>query len=229
MFKRICFIICFISTIFLVFWIGIYPFIKKDEVVQIPDIIGYSEKEGLEILDSKDIKYDKVYIKGHSTNIVSTKPSVNSLIKKSQSIIVYIEEYERKRVLDFTNMDIDDAKIILDEYKKEYNIGYEIEYVNTDNNISNIVINQNIYNELLDNIDMIILTVNITNDYIKMPNFLMKDYKEAFLFCKENGLIFEGIYINSLLDQGLIIYQELESDEEIRKNSYIRLLFYIAK
>lgn len=229
MFKRICFIICLISTIFLVFVIGIYPFIKIDEVIQIPNIIGLSEKEGLEILDNKDVKYNIVYIKGKSSNIVSTVPGVNSLIKKSQNIIVYIEEYEGDFVIDFSNMNINDAKPILEEYKKEYGILYEIEYVTSDNNISNIVIGQSVSDELLDNIDKIILTVNISNDYIKMPNFIMKDYKEAFLFCKDNGLIFEGIYITSLIDEGLIIYQEIEYNEDIRKNSYTRLLFYIAK
>lgn len=229
MFKRICFIICLISTIFLVFVIVIYPFIKIDEVIQIPNIIGLSEKEGLEILDNKDVKYNIVYIKGKSSNIVSTVPGVNSLIKKSQNIIVYIEEYEGDFVIDFSNMNINDAKTILEEYKKEYGILYEIEYVTSDNNISNIVIGQSVSDELLDNIDKIILTVNISNDYIKMPNFIMKDYKEAFLFCKDNGLIFEGIYITSLIDEGLIIYQEIEYNEDIRKNSYTRLLFYIAK
>lgn len=229
MFKRICFIIFFLSTIFLVFIFGIYPFIKKDEVVQIPDITGYNEIEGLELLESLEIKYEKVYIKGKTNNIKSTIPSVNSLIKKSQSIMVYIEEYEGETIIDFTNMDVKDAKEVLEKYRKEYGIEYVIEYIETDNCISDIVLNQSVSNELLDNIDKIILTVNIYKNYIKMPNFVMSNYKEAFNFCKENGLIFEGIYITSLQEVDTIIYQEIECDKEIRKNSFTRILFYVAK
>ena len=62
-----------------------------------------------------------------------------------------------------------------------------------------------------------------------MPNFVCENYKKAFEFCKENGFLFEGIYVNSILDTDTIIYQETDDGSNLRKNSNNKLLFYIAK
>lgn len=43
------------------------------------------------------------------------------------------------------------------------------------------------------------------------------------------AFLFEGIYVNSILDTDTIIYQETDDGSNLRKNSNNKLLFYIAK
>lgn len=229
MFKKLIMLIFVVSSLILFFFLGIYPFIKKEAVLVIPKIESMSEEEGLSILKSQKIKYEIIYVDGSENKIQRTVPEANSLIKEAQVITVYVERKVAEKIKDMTNMTLPDAKLVLEDYAKRYNIEYEVRMKKIDDGINNIVLDQNIYDTNLEEISKIIITVSECEYYITMPNFIGQNYKEAFDFCKTNGFIFEGIYINSLLDKDTIIYQETEEGKNLRKNSRNKLLFYIAK
>lgn len=229
MLKKLIMIIFALSTMLLIFFLGIYPFIKEENVISIPQICNLKETEGKEILDSKKIKYEIIYVDGVDNKIQRTVPEANSLIKQSQTITVYVEQKKSEKIKNMVNMTIDDAKIILDDYLKRYSIQYEIITKSVPDGINDIVLEQNIYDTNLDEISKIVITISKCEYYITMPNFIGENYKKAFEFCKENGFLFEGIYVNSILDTDTIIYQETDEGSNLRKNSNNKLLFYIAK
>lgn len=229
MLKKLIMIIFALSTMLLIFFLGIYPFIKEENVIAIPQICNLKETEGKEILDSKKIKYEIIYIDGIDDKIKKTVPEANSLIKQSQTITVYVEQKKSEKIKNMVNMTIDDAKIILDDYLNRYNIQYEIITKEVSDGINDVVLEQSIYDTNLDEISKIIITISKCEYYIIMPNFVGENYKKAYKFCKENGLLFEGIYVNSILDTDTIIYQETDEGSNLRKNSNNKLLFYIAK
>lgn len=229
MLKKLIMIIFTLSTMLLIFFLGIYPFIKHENVIAIPQICNLTEIEGKEILDSKKIKYEIIYVDGIGDKIKKTVPEANSLIKQSQTITVYVEQKKSEKVKNMVNMTKDDAKIILDDYLNRYNIQYEIVTREVSEGINDVVLEQSIYDTSLDEISKIIITISKCEYYITMPNFVGENYKKAFEFCKENGFLFEGIYVNSILDTDTIIYQETDDGSNLRKNSNNKLLFYIAK
>lgn len=229
MFKRIIMILYFLSSFLIIFFFGIYPFIKNDKIISVPDVVSLTENEARKVLDEKKIKYEIVYVEGNINQIQKTVPEANSLIKQAQTITIYVERKGDEIIKDLIDMSFSDAKQVLDNYKKKYNIEYEVLYRTVDDGIDDVVLEQSVYEKRLEDIKKIIITVSKCEYYSIMPNFVGLSYKEAFKYCKENGLIFEGIYINSILDEGTIIYQEIESGEKMRKNSKKKLLFYIAK
>ena len=178
---------------------------------------------------SKKIKYEIIYVDGIGDKIKKTVPEANSLIKQSQTITVYVEQKKSEKVKNMVNMTKDDAKIILEDYLNRYNIQYEIVTREVSDGINDVVLEQSIYDTNLDEISKIIITISKCEYYITMPNFVGENYKKAFEFCKENGFLFEGIYVNSILDTDTIIYQETDDGSNLRKNSNNKLLFYIAK
>lgn len=229
MLKRLIVIIFILSSGLLFFFLGIFPFIKQEEVITIPQITNLSEAEGCSILDNAKINYEIIYVDGTSDVIQKTVPEANSLIKKSQTITVYVEKEKPQIIKDMRNMTCFDARILLEEYSKKYNITYEIQTRMIDDGINDIVLEQNVYDTDLSLIDKIIITISKCEYYVTMPDFIGRSYKEAFTFCQENGFIFEGIYLSSLLEKDTIIYQEQNIGTNLRKNSRNKLLFYIAK
>ena len=127
--KRIMLIIIFLITVFgFVFYFAIYPSLKNEATIAVPDITGKSEEEAKEILDGSKIVYEIIYQSGDDNKVVKTIPEANSLIKESQKVIVYISIKEEERVADLTGLSYSDAIKRLEKYKEEYGINYNIIY-----------------------------------------------------------------------------------------------------
>ena len=81
----------------------------------------------------------------------------------------------------------------------------------------------------LKDIDHIEITISLVNNTVTVPNFNGKSYLDALNFCNKNGFVLEAIFIPSSLDRNTIIYQEIEPNSILYKNSGTRLTFYVAK
>ncbi len=212
-----------------VFYFAIYPALKNEDTIAVPDIIGMSEDNAIKILDDNKINYEIVYQEGNTNSVLKTVPEAYALIKESQKVIVYVEYQEDRRINDLTGYSYDDALKILKEYKNEYGIEFEIKYKELEAGIDNIVISQSDVSSFLKDIDHIEITISLVNNTVTVPNFNGKSYLEALNFCNKNGFVLEAIFIPSSLDRNTIIYQEIEPNSILYKNSGTRLTFYVAK
>lgn len=228
--KRIMLMIIFMITVFgFVFYFAIYPTLKNEDTITVPDVIGSSEEDALDILNKSGINYEIIYQKGEEKGVLKTIPEANSLIKQSQKVIVYISMYEEKRIDDLTGYSYEDAIHKLEEYKDEFGITYNVTYKSLDSGIDNIVIEQSDKSSYLKDIKEINITVSKVDNTILMPNFIGQNYQAALDFCTEYGFEVEAIYVSSLLNRNKIIYQEIEPNTVLYKNTGTRLTIYVAK
>lgn len=228
--KRIMLIIIFLITVFgFVFYFAIYPSLKNEATIAVPDITGKSEEEAKEILDGSKIVYEIIYQSGDDNKVVKTIPEANSLIKESQKVIVYISIKEEERVADLTGLSYSDAIKRLEKYKEEYGINYNIIYKEIDSGIDNIVIFQSDTSSYLKDIKSLDITISEVNDKIYMPNLVGQNYHTAVTLCNDNGLDLGAIFISSILNKNTIIYQEPEPNTILYKNSMTKITIYVAK
>lgn len=183
MLKKLIMIIFTLSTMLLIFFLGIYPFIKHENVIAIPQICNLTEIEGKEILDSKKIKYEIIYVDGIGDKI---KKRYQRLILwlNNPKLLQFMLNKKIGKSKNMVNMTKDDAKIILEDYLNRYNIQYEIVTREVSEGINDVVLEQSIYDTNLDEISKIIITISKCEYYITMPNFVGENYKKHLNFVK---------------------------------------------
>ena len=200
---------------------------KKD--VQIPDLVGKeqtqakSEVEGLKLIyEVKEEIFDKDVPAGC---IISQEPPYmeNYMIKEETTITVVVSKgrnvVEVPKVVGKTKdeavselEELDLLVNVVEEYDKNVEAGYVVE--------------QDVdAKKEIDAGETITITVSKGVEKVVVPDLSGKTEDEAKKLIKENGLKLKEVYtdIDESKADGVVIYQDLEANAEVAKDSYINI------
>lgn len=200
---------------------------KKD--VQIPDLVGKeqtqakSEVEGLKLIyEVKEEIFDKDVPAGC---IISQEPPYmeNYMVKEETTITVVVSKgrnvVEVPKVVGKTKdeavselEELDLLVNVVEEYDKNVEAGYVIE--------------QDIdAKKEIDAGETITITVSKGIEKVIVPDLSGKKEDDAKKLIKENGLKLKEVYVDTDESKadGVVIYQDLEANTEVAKDSYINI------
>lgn len=212
-------IIFFINILFMMLF---YPKIIKRNIVIIPNIESKNEEEIIkELANLKlNVKIDK-----SDYDYYYTIPSQGMTIYEGEEIILYKPNLAIKKYKSFIG-EIYNDKII--NYFKELNIRLKIEYIES-MKPKNTILSQDKANEEINDNDIINLVISKEYSYIEMPNLIGMYIDDAIKRLNEFKLEYTIIYFESIFDDDLVIYQEIEPRSLVYRNNSSRIEIYVSK
>ena len=220
--KTLCIII---SIIFLwwIYYLYISPYLHKQNIIDVPQIIGLSEIEAIEVLESSNLKYNINYIDGDDEIVVDTMPTVGMQVYEKSVIDVFINKPLPAYYMSFVGLIYDSNVELIKSFCKKYNIEYQLLYEKNDNYISGQIIKQSKSKDtLISEKDIIIFTIATNDSYFSMPNLVGMHIKDCIKLLDSYNLNYNIIYFNSPIDEDIVISQSISEGVTLKKgNKYI--------
>lgn len=209
-----------------VFYFFIYPTLKTEKVVVIPETTGLSLDEAIARLNEHNVKYKIVYQEGNDDLVIGSSPKAGTIVKESFYVDLVVSQKEELLVVDLCGLSLEEASQFIKEYENR-GINIVINYEESLNYMNNLIIKQSETGKVAD-IDTLYLTVSKLNSLVKIPNFYLTHFKDVYAFTKENGISIKPIFIDSILPFGIVLSQDIKEGREIYKNSLTILTIYVA-
>lgn len=234
--KKNKFIPTIIILIFLLSVISVaYMFLKDstDTKVTIPTVIDMSEESALKLLEDEGLK---PVIKGYENsediqkgNVISQDPKAKQKVDKGSEVQLVISEGSEVEVPDLTNMTIDQAEDALDEVglklgkrSSEYSDDYEKDIIFDQSPKAGEVVDSN------ENIDIVVSLGSEQKEveYVTVPDLYNLSREDALDQIENSGLKIGQISNRKTdeVDEDNVIYQSLEANSEVEKDSVIDII-----
>ena len=203
--------------------------IVSKEDIQVPELVGLQRSEAQAKVEELKFKYaegeeafdkdvpagcvisqDPAYMPNYTIKEGST---ITVIISKGRNIVVVpkvVGLKQEEAVAELEELDL--LVNIVEEYDKKVEAGYVIE--------------QDIKKgEEIDAGETITIKVSKGIEKVTVPNLTGKTESEAKKLIKENGLKLKNVEIGTDENQkdGVVIYQDLEANSEVEKDSYINI------
>lgn len=228
--KKILVPLVFIISVLWLFYFVIYPVIRDEKTIMVPNIIGLTEDEGIKIFKEKNIKYEIIYEESNVDDIVlRTNPSYNTLIKESFVVEIYVAQVKSEKILNMVGMAYEDALSYINYYQERFGIRINIKYEKNNLYDDNIVLYQSAKDDALDTIDEVTILISYSELWFKMPNFVGQTIDRLLIFQSEYGVFVKTIFVNSIFERNMIIYQDVLSGTKVYVDSNDEMTFYVAK
>lgn len=221
-FLKLLWVTNIIFFIFVLFMMLFYPNIIKRNIVVIPNIESKNENEILEELNKLGLN---VKIEDSSSLYYYTIPSEGMTIYQGEEVVLFRPSIDKDKYKCFINEIYDDNVI---DYYKDLNIEVRIEYIESIKP-KNTILSQDKANEEINSNDIIYLVLAKEYNYVEMPNLIGMDINLAIK--RLNGLKLEYtiIYFESIFENDLVIYQEIEPGSLVYADNTSKIEIYVSK
>lgn len=212
--------IIFIS--FICFYLFIYSNINRKNIVIIPEISSNNEAEIIKelnniglIVETKDGELEYYY----------TIPNEGMKVYSNTRIILYRPKVKKEVYSSFIGSIYNKE---IEEYFNNKNINIEISYLESEKPINTILSQEKIGEEIIDN-ETIKIILAKEYEYIKMPNIVGYDINDAIRLLNDLNLEYTIIYFDSIFDEDIVLYQEIEAGSLIYKYNNSKIDIYVSK
>ena len=215
-------IINIIFILFICFYLFIYSYINRKNIVIIPEIKSNNEEEIIKelnnlglIVETKDGELDYYY----------TIPNSGINVYSNTKVILYRPIIKKDIYLSFVGQ-IYDGNI--KKYFNNQNVYLDISYMESNRPKNTIISQEKIGEEIVKNETIKILLAK-EYEYIKMPNIVGYDINDAIKILNNLNLEYRIVYFESIFDEDIVLYQEIESGSLIHKNNKSVIDIYVSK
>lgn len=222
--------VIFIIIILWVYFLFISPNIFNKSTIVIPDVIGLSEKNAVEVLEEGNINYQITYIQSSNEKVLKTIPYSGVNIKKDYVIDLYIGKVFPKSYSSFLGLVYEDVKADIELLCNDYGIVLELKYVEDNNFISGVIIAESFMDGyIMKSGDVLTLTISKNNSYFVMPNLVGLSIYDALDILKEYNIKPIINYYASPIDKDIVLFQSIVKDSIVKKGNLYEITLYVSK
>ncbi len=199
-----------------------YPKIIKRNIVIVPKIESNDEKEIVKNLTKLGLN---VKINNTELSYYYTMPGEGMTIYEGEEILLFKPNITNRKYKSFIN-EIYDDKVI--NYFNKLNIKVIVEYIES-MKPKNTILSQDKVDEVINENDTIHLILAKEYEYVKMPNLIGMNIEKAIERLKKLNLEYTIIYFESIFEDDLVIYQEIEAGSLVYIKNSSRIEIYVSK
>ena len=226
--TKILWIFILIICLGWLYFLIIKPIIFTKKIISVPDVVGLSEAEGINLLNENNIKYNITYLDGNNSNILCTMPKAGTNIYCDYKIDLYVNKIVDHYYPSFIGDGILD--VINDKIFSDYNISYEIEYCIRNDYPQGVILNQSkMENDIILNGDHIKFIVSASNDDFVMPKLIGLNINEAINILNSYNLKYDILYTFSVIDEDVVLSQSTNEGVVLKKGNNYPIELYVSK
>lgn len=217
-------------VLFWVYYIYISPKIFSPTEVIVPQLVGKTEEEAVDILEKSSISYDIHYLDGEKHCVSSVVPASGTKVYEDYTIDLYVQKPLPSYYTSFVGLLYDSNIALIDSYCLKHHITYTLEYERSSIYSQGQIIRQSkSTDELIVEADNLVLTLAVENDYITIPNFVGKNIADVIVTLDEFQLSYTLIYCFAPIEYDTIISQGVNPGTIVKKGNSYSFEIYISK
>lgn len=208
----------------------ISPKIFHNRILTIPDVVNKTEEEAIAELNKNKIKYQITYVENENNLALKTIPYAGTSIKADYVISLYIGKVMPVTYRSYLGRIYEDVAEEINVMCNSYGLKLKIEYEEVDSVVSGLIIKESLVDgSVLNQGDELCLTLSSNHLSYMMPNFIGMKIEEALPLIDEYHLRVNLTYIQTPVEEDIIIYQSTPANTLIHKNNPYSLDLYVSK
>lgn len=213
-----------------IYFLFISPKIFHNQIVTIPDVVDMNEEEAIAELERHKIKYQITYVENEKNSALKTVPYAGTNIKSNYVISLYIGKVMPVAYRSYLGRIYDDVSEEINVMCNTFGIKLRIEYEEVDSVVGGLIIKESLVDgSVINQGDELCLTLSSNHSSYMMPNFIGKTIEEALQWINEYQLKVNLTYIQTPVEEDIIIYQSTPANTLIHKNNPYTLDLYVSK
>ncbi len=228
--TKVLWILIAIVGIGWIYYLFISPMIFKPTIVEVPNIVGFSEKDAKRVLEEKKIKYNILYIDGINPSVDATIPKAGNKVYNTYTIEVYVKKPLPSYYNSYVGLIFEENQELIEEYCSKHQISYRVEYeINNEYPSGQIFYQSKNQNDIVQISDEIVFKVAVSNEYFSMPNFIGENIYNVIQVLDEYKLNYNIIYYNAPIDADIVLSQSILEGTIIKKGNDYAFDIYVSK
>ncbi|MBD5390479.1 PASTA domain-containing protein [bacterium] len=213
-----------------IYFLFISPKIFHNQILTIPDVVNMNEDEAIAELDKHKIKYQITYVENEKNYALKTIPYAGTKIKADYVISLYVGKIMPVAYRSYLGRLYDEVSEEIDAMCNHTGIKLKIEYEEVDSLVSGLIIKESLVDgSAIHQGDELCLTLSSNHLSYMMPNFIGMTIDEALQWINEYHLKVNLTYIQTPVEEDIIIYQSTPANTLIHKNNMYSLDLYVSK
>lgn len=213
-----------------IYFLFISPKIFHNRILTIPDVVNKTEEEAIAELDQHKIKYQITYVENENNLALKTIPYAGTSIKADYVISLYIGKVMPVTYRSYLGRIYEDVAEEINVMCNSYGLKLKIEYEEVDSVVSGLIIKESLVDgSVLNQGDELCLTLSSNHLSYMMPNFIGRKIEEVLPLIEEYHLKVNLTYIQTPVEEDIIIYQSTPANTLIHKNNPYSLDLYVSK
>lgn len=223
-------ILIFTIFLFWIYFIFLSPKIFNNSTLIVPDIINLEEDLGITILKEKNIKYKILYVENKEEVIIKTIPYAGTKIKSKNLIELYIGKIYPFKYSSYIGRLYSDVKDEIERLCRDFNLKLNISYEINNDYVSGVIVKESfIDGKTIEYGDVLNIIISKNDSTFLMPKFIGLSIFEAIALADEYNINLNLIYVETPIDEDIVVYQSTSENTLIQKNNQYQLDLYISK
>ncbi len=221
-----------ILIIFLVwvYFIFFSPKIFNNSTLIVPDIVNLEEDLAIKILKEKNIKYKILYVENKDEVIIKTIPYPGTKIKSKYILELYIGKIFPAKYSSYIGKLYDDVIDEIDRLCRDFNLKLNVSYETCVDSVAGVIIKESFVDgEIVEYGDELNIVIAKNDTTFLMPKFLGLNIVDAIKLANEYNINLNLIYVETPIDEDIVIFQSTSENTLIQKNNQYQLDLYISK
>lgn len=212
------------------YFLWISPRIFSSETVLMPDVIGFSEEQTVQLLKDRHLKYQITYMQNDEEVTLKTVPSAEIKIKKDDVIQLYIGKVFPATYHSYLGQKYEDVEQAIEQLCEEHGIRLQLLYEQKDDVIGGLIVEESLSDgDILREKDFLTLTISVNDSYFSMPNLVGMNILEALRVLESYQIEAKINYYSAPMPEDTVLFQSIAKDTIIRKNNPYQMTLYVSK
>ncbi|MDE7162426.1 MAG: PASTA domain-containing protein [Anaeroplasmataceae bacterium] len=213
-----------------IYFLFISPKIFHSQIVTIPDVVDMTEDDAIAELEKNHIQYQITYIENDKNLALKTIPYAGTNIKADYVVSLYVGKIMPVAYKSYLGRVYEDVDEEINVMCNSYGLRLKIEYEEVDNVISGLIIKESLVDgSVLNQGDELCLTLSSNHSSYMMPNFVGMTMEDALQWINEYNLKVNITYMQTPVEEDIIIFQSTPANTLIHKNNSYTLDLYVSK